>query len=436
MKSSKSVWSRLVMTFAAACLLMFVTTVPVKADSSNNIPLVKDIKQTDATTTSADISWSCPGKDVLFIVETSDQISAGYRPYNNRPQASASIKLTKLSAGKACYVRITPVRVRYERDGLFGKTQQVKGTTSQPFRVVTEPDTKPEKITHTKSSTDTISVKWSAVPGADVYQVIYSQSGTTNEFTKETTGTSVTLKKLSKDARYTIQVRAGMKYTDGRGRAWGNVTTKYDVPVKPTKVEGVKVNGYYQNLSKINITNKAKTCADGYQYQLYTAYKGQAKETQVKSISVNQNNPSSSNRVSANMKVSALNKHNFYKVRVRAYSLNSKNEKIYGVWSSWKYVSPQPDVTKKQKVKKGIKIKWDKINGADNYVVYVSTKKDSGYKKFQTTGKNSTTITKYGKNKLKSGKTYYFYVVAQKKVDNKYLSGKAGNATKRWSMTY
>ena len=45
-KSSKSVWSRFVMTFAAAFLLMLVTTVPVKADSSN-MPLVKDIKQTD-----------------------------------------------------------------------------------------------------------------------------------------------------------------------------------------------------------------------------------------------------------------------------------------------------------------------------------------------------------------------------------------------------
>lgn len=42
-KSSKSVWSRFVMTFAAAFLLMLVTTVPVKADSSN-MPLVKDIK--------------------------------------------------------------------------------------------------------------------------------------------------------------------------------------------------------------------------------------------------------------------------------------------------------------------------------------------------------------------------------------------------------
>ena len=431
-KSSKSVWSRFVMTFAAAFLLMLVTTVPVKADSSN-MPLVKDIKQTDASTNSVGIIWSCPGSDIRFKIETSEQLSTGYTDYNKRPQSSASVTLTKLRAGKVYYVRITPIR--YKLEGL-GKYTKVKGTTSQPFRVVTEPDSAPASLTHVKSSTDTIKVKWSAVPGADVYQVVYSQSGTANEFTKETTGTSVTLKKLSKDARYTIQVRAGMKYTDGRGRAWGLGTTKYDVPVKPTKVEGVKVKGYYQNLSKINITNKAKACADGYQYQLYTAYKGQDKETKVKSITVNQNNPGSSNQVSASMKISALKNHNFYKVRVRAYSLNSKNEKIYGVWSSWKYVSPQPDVTSKKHTQKGIKINWDKINGADRYVVYVSTKKDSGYKKFQTTGKNSTTITKYGKNKLKSGKTYYFYVVAQKKVNDKYQSGAAGNATKRWSLTY
>ena len=429
-KSSKSVWSRVVMTFAAAFLLMLVTTVPVKADS--NVPLVTDMKQTDASTTSAGISWSCPGSEVRFKIEMSEQMSDGYWTYKEI-QSSASITLTKLGAGKVYYVRITPFK--YNIEG-WNKYTKVMGTTSQPLRIVTAPDTASATLTHTKSSTNTIGLKWSEVPGADVYQVVYSQSGTTNEFTKETTGTSVTLKNLSKDARYTIKVCAGKKYTDGTGRAWGLGTTKYGVPVKPTKVEGVKVKGYYQNLSKINITNKAKASADGYQYQIYTAYKGQDKETKVKSITVNQNNPGTSNQVSASMKLSALKNHNFYKVRVRAYSLNSKDEKIYGVWSSWKYVSPQPDVTKKQKVNKGIKVNWDKIKGADRYVVYVSTKKDSGYKKFQTTGKNSTTITKYGKNKLKSGKTYYFYVVAQKKVDNKYLSGKAGNATKRWSMTY
>ena len=254
-KSSKSVWSRFVMTFAAAFLLMLVTTVPVKADS--NVPLVTDMKQTDASTTSAGISWSCPGSEVRFKIEMSEQMSDGYWTYKEI-QSSASITLTKLGAGKVYYVRITPFK--YNIEG-WNKYTKVMGTTSQPLRIVTAPDTASATLTHTKSSTNTIGLKWSEVPGADVYQVVYSQSGTTNEFTKETTGTSVTLKNLSKDARYTIKVCAGKKYTDGTGRAWGLGTTKYGVPVKPAKVEGVKVNGYYQNLSKISITNKAKACA-------------------------------------------------------------------------------------------------------------------------------------------------------------------------------
>ena len=159
-KSSKSVWSRFVMTFAAAFLLMLVTTVPVKADSS--VPLVADMKQTDASTTSAGISWSCPGSEVRFKVEMSEQMSSGYWTYKES-QSSASITLTKLGAGKVYYVRITPFK--YNIEGL-NKYTKVKGTTSRPLRVVTAPDSTPASLTHVKSSTDTIKVKWSAVPGA------------------------------------------------------------------------------------------------------------------------------------------------------------------------------------------------------------------------------------------------------------------------------
>ncbi len=112
-KSSKSVWSRFVMTFAAAFLLMLVTTVPVKADSSN-MPLVKDIKQTDASTNSVGIIWYCPGSDIRFKIETSEQLSTGYTDYNKRPQSSASVTLTKLGAGKVYYVRITPFKYKIE----------------------------------------------------------------------------------------------------------------------------------------------------------------------------------------------------------------------------------------------------------------------------------------------------------------------------------
>ena len=402
-KSSKSVWSRFVMTFAAAFLLMLVTTVPVKADSSN-MPLVKDIKQTDASTNSVGIIWSCPGSDIRFKIETSEQLSTGYTDYNKRPQSSASVTLTKLGAGKVYYVRITPIR--YTMEGI-GKYTTVTGTTSQPFRVVTAPDSAPASLTHVKSSTDTIKVKWSAVPGADTYEVeYYIDSSKARKCV--TTKTGVTLKKLAKNETYTIYVTAGRRYADGTTTAWSdNDLYKWGIPVKPSKVSGVDVTHYWQKLSEICVENSRIGCADGYQYQLYTAYKD--KDSKIKTVTTSS--------AYTYIKTSALKKHNFYKVKVRAYALNSKNEKMYGSWSSWKYVSPQPDVTKikNNKSKKGIQISWDKIKGANRYVVYVSTKKDSGYKKFQTTTKTGTVIKKCGKNKLKSGKNYYFYVEPQKR---------------------
>ena len=421
-KSSKSVWSRFVMTFASSFLLMLVTTVPVKADSS--VPLVADMKQTDASTTSAGISWSCPGSEVRFKVEMSEQMSSGYWTYKES-QSSASITLTKLGAGKVYYVRITPFK--YNIEGL-NKYTKVKGTTSRPLRVVTAPDSTPASLTHVKSSTDTIKVKWSAVPGADTYEVeYYIDSSKARKCV--TTKTGVTLKKLAKNETYTIYVTAGRRYADGTTTAWSdNDLYKWGIPVKPSKVSGVDVTHYWQNLSEICVENSRIGCADGYQYQLYTAYKD--KDSKIKTVTTSS--------AYTYIKTSALKKHNFYKVKVRAYALNSKNEKMYGSWSSWKYVSPQPDVTKikNNKSKKGIQISWDKIKGANRYVVYVSTKKDSGYKKFQTTTKTGTVIKKCGKNKLKSGKNYYFYVEPQKKVGNKYVSGLAGNANYCWSLKY
>ena len=421
-KSSKSVWSRFVMTFAAAFLLMLVTTVPVKADSS--VPLVADMKQTDASTTSAGISWSCPGSEVRFKVEMSEQMSSGYWTYKES-QSSASITLTKLGAGKVYYVRITPFK--YNIEGL-NKYTKVKGTAARPLRVVTAPDSTPASLTHVKSSTDTIKVKWSAVPGADTYEVeYYIDSSKARKCV--TTKTGVTLKKLAKNETYTIYVTAGRRYADGTTTAWSdNDLYKWGIPVKPSKVSGVDVTHYWQNLSEICVENSRIGCADGYQYQLYTAYKD--KDSKIKTVTTSS--------AYTYIKTSALKKHNFYKVKVRAYALNSKNEKMYGSWSSWKYVSPQPDVTKikNNKSKKGIQISWDKIKGANRYVVYVSTKKDSGYKKFQTTTKTGTVIKKCGKNKLKSGKNYYFYVEPQKKVGNKYVSGLAGNANYCWSLKY
>ena len=61
--------------------------------------------------------------------------------------------------------------------------------------------------------------------------------------------------------------------------------------------------------------------------------------------------------------------------------------------------------------KKTATLKFSSASGADSYTIYYSASKNSGYKKIATTAK-----TAYRVKNLKSGRTYYFKVVARKTV--------------------
>ena len=107
----------------------------------------------------------------------------------------------------------------------------------------------------------------------------------------------------------------------------------------------------------------------------------------------------------------------WHKARVRAY-VNINGVKKYGAWSAYSYMGHQPEVISAKQVgsKNQVKVKWDTISGSTGYTVYMSTKKNSGYKKVGTTKKTNLTVSKIGKTKLKKNKTYYVYVLANKKV--------------------
>ena len=74
------------------------------------------------------------------------------------------------------------------------------------------------------------------------------------------------------------------------------------------------------------------------------------------------------------------------------------------------------------KGKRSAKITWNKISGAERYVIYMSKcntkKKKYTPKKVKTVGASKQTWTR---KLLKKGKKYKFYVVAQKKVNGKYV---------------
>ena len=66
-----------------------------------------------------------------------------------------------------------------------------------------------------------------------------------------------------------------------------------------------------------------------------------------------------------------------------------------------------------------IKLSWKKISdiSVDRYVIYRSSKKNSGYKKIATVKSNKKTYT--DSKKLKKGKKYYYKIKAYKKVEGK-----------------
>ena len=64
----------------------------------------------------------------------------------------------------------------------------------------------------------------------------------------------------------------------------------------------------------------------------------------------------------------------------------------------------------KNKKSKSAYLKWGKVSGAEGYVLYMSTKKSSGFKKIYSGSKNYFT-----KKALKKNKTYYFKVKAYRK---------------------
>lgn len=76
-----------------------------------------------------------------------------------------------------------------------------------------------------------------------------------------------------------------------------------------------------------------------------------------------------------------------------------------------------PALKKGSAGKKSAKLTIQRDKTVTGYILYMSTKASSGYKKITTLNKNSK--VKYTKKKLKKGKTYYFKVRSYKKIGGK-----------------
>jgi hypothetical protein len=235
-----------------------------------------------------------------------------------------------------------------------------------------------------------------------------------------TSKTKAMVKNLKSSQEYNLYVYAYRKadsYVAEQeySKADGYISS-YDLRLIPGKISTtkIKITDYFSALKEVNVKWTELNYAEGYQIQVF-----------------NYNGKNSRYTTTSKYGYAYLEKidaSRFYKFRIRGY-VTINGSKKYGEWSSYKYVGQQVDVksvTQTKSTKRQAKVTWDKMDGATSYTVYMSTKKDSGYKQVGSTSKNTLTVSKLGNSNLQKNKNYYVYVVANRKSGNSvYKSGTA-----------
>ena len=207
---------------------------------------------------------------------------------------------------------------------------------------------------------------------------------------------------LKKDRDYTVKYESGRKvpgkYTvtiTFKGKYTG--TKKLYFTIAPKAISKITAT---QTTTTITLKWNKVTGADGYRvYKYNSKTKKYEKLKDVKGTS---------------LKISKLKADTAYKYKVRAYTKDDGT--IWGIYSSAFETATKcktPSIKKLTTTKGKASFTWSNVSGESGYEVYYSTKKDSGYKKVAS---YKTNVVKGSKNKLKSGKKYYFKVRAYKKT--------------------
>lgn len=263
-------------------------------------------------------------------------------------------------------------------------------------------------LKQTYAQTNSITFSWSKVNKAEKYQLCFYNNDI--ETVKGiTSNTSYTVKNLKSSNFpkyvYVKPVRYVNGYSVVENENWYSYEELYDFQLRLRPGKGPKptVSNYYGYSKQEDIKIYANSNADGYECKIYNA----------KGKNVGTYSTTSYSDYSY-FYLKNISSNQYYKIRVRGY-VNVNGKRLYGTWSNPIYTHLKTNLKLKFVGSKKINVSWNKVAGATSYSVY-SSDKNGGYKKVCTTKKNSVSVTKVKNKKLKLGKTYYFYVIANKKV--------------------
>ena len=250
------------------------------------------------------------------------------------------------------------------------------------------------KITKAESVDGGVKISWNKSNGAEKYRVYYKGSKGWTRMV-DTTSTSYIDKDVSSGKNYTYTVRcinsSANKFTSGYDSKGKSV--KYISTPKITKAESVD-GGVKISWNKSNGAEKYRV--------YYKGSKGWTRMVDTTSTSYIDKDVSSG-------------KNYTYTVRCINSSANKFTSGYDSKGKSVKYIST-PKITKAESVDGGVKISWNKSNGAEKYRVYYKGSK--GWTRMV-----DTTSTSYIDKDVSSGKNYTYTVRCINSSANKFTSG-------------
>ena len=250
------------------------------------------------------------------------------------------------------------------------------------------------KITKAESVDGGVKISWNKSNGAEKYRVYYKGSKGWTRMV-DTTSTSYIDKDVSSGKNYTYTVRcinsSATKFTSGYDSKGKSV--KYISAPKITKAESVD-GGVKISWNKSNGAEKYRV--------YYKGSKGWTRMVDTTSTSYIDKDVSSG-------------KNYTYTVRCINSSATKFTSGYDSKGKSVKYIST-PKITKAESVDGGVKISWNKSNGAEKYRVYYKGSK--GWTRMV-----DTTSTSYIDKDVSSGKNYTYTVRCINSSATKFTSG-------------
>ena len=341
------------------------------------------------------INWEKISDAYGYKVKRSTSKNGTYRTLKTiKKSTTTSYKDKNVTPGTTYYYKIETMTKSGDKIGSSGVSAAVKGKT------VAKP-----QISYVSSvSEKQLQIGWNEVSGAWGYHVKRSTSKNATYKTIATVqGASTTTykdKSLTTGKKYYYKIEAINKVNGKKGYSGDSDAVMGQTIAKVSLTEIKAVNS-----NTISLSWKKVSGVSG--YEIYRSTSKSGKYVQVGRVS-------GAKTTSYEDATAKAGKNYYYKVR--GYKKNSVKEgkgAYSAVQKAW--TVKKVEITKTSGTSgNSVKLTWDKVSKANGYRIYRSTKETSGYKLLKEI--NAASTVSYKDTTVKTGKVYYYKIVAINKI--------------------